>query len=260
MKFRSKSVLLAAIVAAGLHPLRSLAQTAKADDGQAARVAGEVWQALGGDAAWSQARFLRFEFNVEKGGKSLASYRHAWDRFTGRYRVEGKNKEGKALLILFNVNDRTGKAWVDGKPAEADATKKLLDYGYARFINDTYWFLMPYKMKDPGVHLVYEGEKADEAGKKWQMLRLSFDDGIGLTSGDQYHAYIDPATHLMGRWDYELQGEEHEKGSWSWTDWKKIGPLMLCPDKQEIGGDTWIRTPFATVSETVDETAFQEPK
>ena len=227
---------------------------------QAEKIAGEVWQALGGDAGWNQARFWRFSFDVEKDGKTLASYRHAWDRFTGRYRLEGTNKEGKAFVILFNVNDRTGKAWVGGTPADAEKTKQMLEYGYGRYINDTYWFLMPYKMKDPGVHLSYEGEKTDDSGKKWQVLRLNFDKGIGLTSGDQYHAYIDPASHLMGRWDYELEGDEHDKGSWKWTDWKRIGPLMLCPDKKEIGGTTLIRTPFQVVSDTVDESVFQEPK
>ncbi len=240
-------------------PARAQAPATGGGDAQAVRVADEVWQALGGDAAWNQARFLRFSFEVEKEGKILASYRHAWDRFTGRYRLEG-TKEGKPFVILFNLNDRTGKAWVDGKPADPEKTRQMLEYGYGRFINDTYWFLMPYKMKDPGVHLAYEGEKSDDSGKKWQVVRLSFDKGIGLTSGDQYHAFIDPASHLMGRWDYELEGEEHDKGSWNWTDWKKIGPLMLCPDKKQIGGNTMIRTPFQVVSETVDESVFQEPK
>jgi hypothetical protein len=91
------------------------------------------------------------------------------------------------------------------------------------------------------------------------VVRLSFDKGVGMTSGDQYWAYVDPATHLMGRWDYELQGEEHDKGSWTWKEWKKIGGLMLCADKQEIGGTTMIRTPILAVSDTVDESAFAEP-
>ena len=81
----------------------------------------------------------------------------------------------------------------------------------------------------------------------------------GPDDGGLYNAFIDPATHRMGRWDYELEGKEHEKGSWTWQDWKKIGPLMLCADKKENGGDTMIRTPFQTVSETVDESAFKDP-
>jgi hypothetical protein len=254
------SLLLVLFVQPATTPLFAAETPAPAQDPRAVRIAEQVWQAMGGDEAWQKARFIRFDFGVEVPGKPGRAYHHAWDRYTGRYRVEGTNKDGQALLILFNVNDRTGKAWVDGKPADPEKTKQLLEYGYGRFINDTYWFLMPYKMRDPGVHLAYEGVKTDDAGKKWEVVRLSFDQGIGLTSGDQYHAYIDPATHLMGRWDYELEGEEHDKGSWSWTDWKKIGPLMLCPDKKEIGGETMIRTPISVVSDSVDESAFAEPR
>ncbi len=235
------------------------AAPAPVNDPNAVKIADEVWNAMGGDAGWNAARYFRFDFLVVVKDKPPRGYKHSWDRFTGRYRVEGTNKEGKNFVILFNVNDRKGKAWLDGKPASAEEQAKLVEYGYGRFINDTYWFLMPYKMKDPGVHLSYEGDKTDEAGKKWQVLRLRFDKGIGMTSGDSYLAYIDPATHLMGRWDYELEGEEHEKGSWIWQEWKKIGPLMLCPDKKEVGGDTVIRTPIYTVSDKVDESAFAEP-
>ena len=226
---------------------------------KAVKIAEEVWNAMGGDAGWNAARYFRFDFLVQVKDKPARGYHHSWDRFTGRYRVEGTNKDGKAFIILFNVNDKQGKAWLDGKPAPAEEQAKLVEYGYGRFINDTYWFLMPYKMKDPGVHLSYEGDKADESGKKWQVVRLRFDKGIGLTSGDSYLAWIDPSTHLMGRWDYELEGEEHEKGAWIWQEWKKIGPLMLCPDKKEVGGDTVIRTPIYTVSDKVDESAFAEP-
>ena len=266
MTVRNRFRLVAGLCAAFLLPAGAFctdspapAIPGSASDPQATKLADAVMQSLGGSAAWDSARYFRFDFVVEKGGKTLANYRHSWDRFTGRYRLEGTNKEGKPFVVLFNVNDRTGKVWVDGKPADPEKTAKMLEYGYDRFINDTYWFLMPYKMKDPGVHLSYEGEKADDSGKKWEVVRLSFDKGIGLTSGDQYWAFVDPATHLMGRWEYELEGKEHEKGSWTWQEWKKIGPLMLCADKKENGGDTMIRTPFQTVSETVAESAFQDP-
>ena len=105
-------------------PLQARADSpAAGSDPQAVRIASEVWTALGGDAAWEKARYFRFDFVVEVTGKPPRSYRHWWDRLTGRYRVEGTNKEGQALVILFNVNDRTGRAWVDGKPAESEKTK-----------------------------------------------------------------------------------------------------------------------------------------
>ena len=57
--------------------------------------------------------------------------------------------------------------------------KKALERGYGRFINDTYWFLMPAKMLDPGVSLASQGESA-LLGKAYSVVRLTFA-GVGLT-------------------------------------------------------------------------------
>ena len=47
---------------------------------------------MGGEAAWNETRFLRFDFAVEHGGKTVASRDHIWDKWTGRYRLEGKTR------------------------------------------------------------------------------------------------------------------------------------------------------------------------
>jgi hypothetical protein len=112
---------------------------------------------------------------------------------------------------------------------------------------------------DPGVQLQDEGEKADSAGKKWRVLHLSFQQGIGLTPGDQYWAFIDPATHLMGRWEYVLQDEKPPATAWTWEDWKKFGSLTLSPLKKMEGGNVSIRIDNLAVSDSVDESAFREP-
>jgi hypothetical protein len=235
------------------------ARVSPAGAAEALALADAVFQAMGGDSGWRAARFFRFDFVVEKEGKVLGSYSHWWDKTTGRYRLEGKNKEGQAFVILFNVQDRKGKAWLDGKPADAEQNAKLLEFGYGRFINDTYWFLMPLKMRDPGVRLQLEGERTDSSGKQWQVLHLSFDQGIGLTPGDQYWAFLDPVTHLMGRWEYVLQDEKPPATAWTWEDWRKFGPLTLSPVKKKEGGDITIRIANLAVSDTVDESAFREP-
>ena len=254
----SSSALLL-LLAVALSVLPASAADPPASDPAAVILADAAFGAMGGQRGWEAARFFRFDFVVVKEGKELANFRHWWDRDSGRYRLEGKNKEGKAFIVLFNVNDRKGKVWVDGKPADAETTSKLLEFGYDRFINDTYWFLMPYKMKDPGVHLKSEGTKADPAGKKWQVVHLSFDGGIGLTPGDQYWAFLDPATHLMGRWEYVLQGEKPPATAWTWEGWKPYGPLLLSAEKKKVGEGTVIRFDNLSVSEAVDESVFREP-
>jgi len=255
----SGSLALQACCLATLLPLFAQELAPQASDAKALELADATLKAMGGSEGWDTARFFRFDFAVEEGGKVRGSYRHWWDRKTGRYRLEGKNKEGKPFIVLFNVNDRKGKAWLEGKLADTEQTAKLLEYGYDRFINDTYWILMPYKMKDPGVHLQWEEPRSDPSGKKWMVVHLSFDKGVGLTPGDQYWAFIDPDTHLMGRWEYVLEGEKPPAEAWTWEGWRRFGPILLSPDKKGAGKDTMIRFPNLSVSETVDESVFREP-
>jgi len=254
------TLLVVAALLAGPSALLAQESTAPPSDPKALDLADVTLKAMGGQEGCNAARFFRFDFVVEKGGKIVGGgYQHWWDRQTGRYRLEGKNKEGKPFVVLFNVQDRKGRVWLEGKPADAEASAKLLEYAYGRFINDTYWFLMPFKMKDPGVRLRAEEPRADPSGKKWSVVQLSFDKGIGLTSGDRYWAFIDPETHLMGRWEYVLEDEKPPATAWTWEEWKSFGPILLSPVKKEVGTDTVIRFPNLSVSETVDESAFKEP-
>ena len=40
---------------------------------------------------------------------------HTWDKWTGRYRVEGKDKEGRDVVVAMNLNTKEGRG--DGRPA-----------------------------------------------------------------------------------------------------------------------------------------------
>src|SRR3712207_4337744 len=65
--------------------------------------------------AWDQARYFAFTFNVERDGKIAASWNQRWDRFTGDYRVSGKNRDGQDVVVVMNVNTRQGRAWRNGE-------------------------------------------------------------------------------------------------------------------------------------------------
>ena len=86
--------------------------------------------ALGGETAWNNTRYLRFTFAVDREGKTVASRDHVWDKWTGRYRLDGTDKEGKKFTVLMNVNSKEGKAVKDGKPLEGDDLKKALESAY----------------------------------------------------------------------------------------------------------------------------------
>jgi hypothetical protein len=84
-------------------------------DAKAEEIAHSVMNAMGGEKAWYGAHFVRFDFIVDLGDKVVANRSHLWDKMTGRYRMDDKTKDGKPRVVLFNINDRMGDAYVDGK-------------------------------------------------------------------------------------------------------------------------------------------------
>src|SRR5439155_2588311 len=100
-----------------------------------------------------------------------------------RLQVDRTDPSGAPYAVYFNVNTKQGKAFVNGKLAEGEESDKLVKSAYARFINDTYWLLAPWKIFDPGVHLSYDGEKPCPGGGMCDVLKLSFDN-VGLTPKD----------------------------------------------------------------------------
>ena len=240
--------LLSAMVLALFTTLVAQAQPA-ADE--AARRAMDV---LAGPA-WDQARYFAFSFNVERDGKIAASYAQRWDRFTGDYRVSGKNREGQDVDVIMNVNTKQGRAWKNGE--EVTDPAELLTFGYRRFINDTYWLLMGFKAFDPGVTRTYDGEKADACGRAHDVVRLSFDK-VGLTPGDIYWMWVNKDTGLVDEWHMKLEGSKPEDAPTPvlFHDYRRIGGLLISTRREIKGRGQFIRLDDVTVAAEVPAGAF----
>jgi hypothetical protein len=189
----------------------------------AEQVAARLEQAMGGQA-FAAARVLRFTWAVERDGERAVAYDHSWDRWTGDYRLAGTdNESGRPWLALFNLESRSGRVWLGGEELVGEALAERLDRAYARFINDSYWLLMPWKWLDPGVHLAYVG--TDEVdGESCDVVELTFGENVGLTSNDRYRGYVSRTSGLMTRWSYVLQNDDFTSGegeptTWNWTQW-----------------------------------------
>jgi uncharacterized protein DUF6503 len=234
---------------------------AESRDPAAVALARRTLEAMGGEQAFANLRTLKFDFVVERDGKEVGRIHHVWDRWDGRYRVEGLNREGKRYLTLFNVQKAgTGRSWLDGKELEGDALKTALERAYGRFINDTYWLLMPAKMQDPGVNLASEGE-AEKDGKAYDVVRLTFGEGVGLTPKDTYWAYISKESGLMERWEFVLTGQEaKDREAFAWTDWQAVGGVRLAMAKAAVGEGSVIRFDHVSGSEAADDSAFVPPQ
>jgi hypothetical protein len=252
---RVVAVFLPALLAAsgGLAQSRP---TPPSSDARAIEVAGRVMQALGGETAWNNTHFIRFTFAVDREGKTLVSRTHSWDKWTGRYRLDGQDREGKPYVVLMNLNTKEGKAQQAGQPLAGAVLEKQLQDAYATWVNDTYWLLMPYKMMDPGVVLAYDGE-SKQGGAACDKVRLSFQN-VGLTPRDQYWVYVNRKTGLVDRWDYVLKGAKKAPTSFVWDGWQKHGNVMLAPERRNMKDDTRIHFPLLEVPASVPDATFSE--
>lgn len=256
-------LLAAALCASALPP----ALAADRRDPKAVEVADAVARAIAPDGAWQKIAGLRFTFTVVRDGKPDRAFDHLWDTRAGRDRVEGEGPDKKKCVVIFDVATKTGEGWVLESAAgaarwvkqEGEAAGKLLEFGYGRFINDTYWLLMPLKLKDPGVNLDYEGRK-DLAGAPHDVLKVTFN-GVGLTPGDTYWVWVDPQTHLVDHWEFVLEGQtEKDRGAFDWKDWTTFGPLRLSTSKPMAGGKLAIVFQGVAALDAVPPGAFDPPK
>ena len=248
MPFMSRLTLIALILVSS-----PLARSDHHRDAKAEEVANTMMTAMGGERAWYAAHFVRFDFKVNEGGKVVEDRAHLWDKMTGRYRVEDKTKDGKLRVVLFNVGDRHGEAYVDGKKLEGAPGSKAVKDAYEAFINDMYWLAMPWKWLDQGVNLQYLGPKT-RGNEQGEAVRLTFDH-VGLTPGDRYDAFVSSQSHLMSHWDFKLQGGE--KGAWDW-EYLDTGGIKLA--KNHSSGKVSIDMGDVRVLDKVDDAFFTDPR
>ena len=225
--------------------------TGVSSDPKAVAVADATLAAMGGQAAWDGTHYLRFTFAGRR--------THFWDKWTGRHRLEGKTKENEAYVVLDNVNTHQGTAYVGGKPVDGDKGTKMVESSYAAWVNDTYWLLMPYKLKDSGVNLSYVGQQQLD-GKDYDEIGLTFGP-VGLTPGDHYFAWFNRGTHLMDRWAYLLQDQPRDTAPtvWLWQGWQRYGQIMLAPHRAQPDGQKKLELSDLLVTANLPDAVFTSP-
>jgi hypothetical protein len=192
----------------------------QASDPKAIAVADEVMQAMGGRPAWDATRYLRWTFF---GRRHLI-----WDRHAQRVRIE---VPADSLVYLFSYAEqpqaRTFKGGVEF--TAPDSVLKYTEQARRIWINDSYWLVMPFKLKDSGVTLRYLGE--DKIGTDGvvvcDLLELTFDQ-VGVTPQNKYHVWVEKNEHLVRQWAYFAEAsDEAPRFTMPWLDYQPYGDLLL---------------------------------
>ncbi len=196
---------------------------AAASDAKAIAIADEVMQAMGGRKAWDDTRFVTWKFF---GRRMLI-----WDKHEGKVRVESDDD-----IYLVDIFNNTGKVKMGGKVLEnPDSIAKYVERGISIWINDSYWLVMPFKLKDSGVTLKYLGEGQTAAGTAADILQLTFE-AVGRTPENKYHVYVDKDSRLIIQWDfYSNYTDKTPRFTTPWANYKQYGEILLSDGRGERG-------------------------
>lgn len=242
MLYLVKKNAFALLLMVALFPLAAGEPQGQADE-KSAELAAKTMTAMGGRDHYDQTRFLSWNF--------FGVRQHYWDKWTGRVRIEdGRNN----VLILMNVNSKEGDVFENGeKVADADKLKEYLQKGYEWWINDSYWLVMPYKLRDPGVTLAYEGEGKTEAGQDADIISMTFA-SVGVTPQNKYKVYIGKDDHLIRQWDFFSTAADAEpRFKTPWDDWTKHGAIQLSGNRGKRSLDN------IKVHEQLADAVFADP-
>ncbi|MGH2570006.1 MAG: hypothetical protein ACRDGR_02190, partial [bacterium] len=192
-------------------------------DPAAIAIANATLEKMGGREGWERARVLEWRFM----GRRL----HHWDKATGDVRIEADS-----TLILMNVNTKKGRVWTVGKELAGAELADAIEDGYAKWVNDSYWLVMPYKLLDPGVKLTYHGSAALADGRPANLLSMTFE-SVGLTPQNKYHVWVGGESGLVEQWAYyERASDQEPKFTLPWGGWTRFGPILLATERGR-GGD-----------------------
>lgn len=203
------SLLLSGMVAL-TNPPSVLAQT----DERAHYIAKKTIEAMGGMDEWNDRRYLVWDIFGET---------HYWDKWNGDFRWEADS-----LTVLMNIQSKSGDAWINGdKVDDPERRQEILDRGYARWVNNSYWLIMPYKLLDPGVALRYVGTDTSQAGQVSDVIELTFDN-VGITPNNKYHVFVDRKSRMVCQWAYfEDKGNEEPGMVTPWNEWKEYDGIWM---------------------------------
>jgi hypothetical protein len=111
---------------------------------------------------------------------------------------------------------------------------------------------------DPGVHREAAGVQT-ECGHVYDVVKLSFDQGVGLTPGDQYWMWVNRDTGLIDQWHMKLQNmkAEEEPSVVLFRDYHRFGGLLLSTKREIVGRPQRILLDNITVASEVPADAFR---
>ncbi len=192
-------------------------------DAVAIKIADDVMEAMGGRKNWDDTRYISWNFfNARK---------LCWDKLSGDVRIKYLREDMEAIV---NINSGDGRVLRNGEEmANQDSLNKYLKRAKSAWINDSYWLVMPFKLKDSGVTLRYIDVDTTMNGQEAYLLDLNFEN-VGDTPQNYYQVWVDIETKLVCQWAYYREATMEEPNFvLPWMDYKDFGKIRLSGNRGE---------------------------
>jgi len=214
----------------------------EASDSSAMAIADSVMVAMGGRKAWDNTRFIYWNFF---GIRELI-----WDKHTGNVRIDYPKD---SAVYLINVKSDTGRVLKSGEEiTQPDSLKKYVNRGKSIWVNDSYWLVMPFKLKDSGVTLTHAREDTTMKGLASHVLTLNFEN-VGDTPDNKYEVFVDKNDWLVKQWSYyRISTQDNASAVWPWDNYENYGGILLSSDRSDNRGPKDVK-----VYDSLPEEVFQ---
>lgn len=148
----------------------------------------QVLEAHGGLNVWDQKGSVSFQMDYIRGDDTTTEQFHT-DLKSRREKISGKG-----YTMGF-----------DGEDYWQVLEDSTLEPKNVRFLTNLqfYFFAIPFVLADPGVNYENLGEKRFNQ-ETYDLIRVTFDNGTGVASEDQYLLYLDQATHRLAILQYSV--------------------------------------------------------
>lgn len=195
-------------------------------DPAAIELADSVMKAQGGRKAWDETRYISW--------RSSENRNLVWDKHESRVRIESLSD---STVFLLDMKTGTGRVSVrGGELTEPDTLAKMLEHAKNSWTSDSYWLVMPFKLKDAGVTLKYLGEDSLRSGSPCNVVELTIRHA-NTSSVNKYFVYVDRSDNLVKQWaQVELSAPNKTMSVWPFDNYKKYGNLLLSADRSDGNG------------------------
>lgn len=170
----------------------------------------KVLEAHGGIDQWKKEKTLKFTIgNPGDAEQHIVDLNHRMD---------------KTITLDYEMGYDGKDAWVMNKKGKYNGnTVHMHNLMF-------YFFAMPFVMADQGVNYAKTEDKVIQS-KSYQGIKVTFDSGVGASSGDEYYLYYDPETYRMAWLAYKATFGSDKKPEWpnyiSYDKWAEVDGILL---------------------------------